>query len=76
MEERILPEVIGELCTGCGQCVKVCPTGALAMNDGRAVLAWPARCNYDGGCELACPSGAIRVPFAIVFGDDAGEGSD
>jgi ferredoxin len=70
---QILPTIDIMLCDGCGQCVSVCPSGALGMAGDRAALARPDLCAYDGACELACPRGAISVPYAIVFGDMAAE---
>ncbi len=54
-------------CDGCGLCVRVCPTGALAIQDGRAIVTAPEACNYSGLCETACPTGAIQRPFEIVI---------
>lgn len=39
-------------CTGCGKCVKKCPTGGIS--DSR-------RCTFCGECELYCPNSARRV---------------
>ncbi len=69
MDPHILPGIDSRVCDGCGQCVPACPTGALAVIAGRVVLLHPDRCTYDAACELACPRGAIRVPYAIVFGE-------
>ena len=56
-------------CDGCGLCVRVCPTGALAVKDGKAIVAAPEACNYTGLCEAICPTGAIQRPFEIVILD-------
>jgi ferredoxin len=37
------------------------------MVDGKASLARPAQCNYDAICEEACPTGAIALPYQVVF---------
>ena len=60
-------------CTGCGLCVRVCPTGALVLDRGRAVVARPEACNYSGYCEQVCPEMAIARPFEIVLVEPAGE---
>jgi ferredoxin len=52
-------------------CVRVCPTGALALRHGLAVVARPAVCEYTGLCELICPAQAIQRPFVIVLADGA-----
>lgn len=66
-QERPVPIIDPELCTGCGLCVRVCPTQALALNGQKAVVADPGRCDYHGLCELICPFQAISRPFVIIF---------
>lgn len=49
-----------ELCTGCGACVEVCPTGALYLVEGQAAVD-RALCNECEACVTACPNGAIAL---------------
>jgi NAD-dependent dihydropyrimidine dehydrogenase PreA subunit len=37
------------------------------MLDGKAVIAHPELCDYDGRCEDVCPVGAVELPYEIVF---------
>lgn len=57
-------------CTACGQCVVVCPVGAVGiafLDDGTWVPAIDeGRCTRCFDCEAACPEQAIEVPFEIV----------
>jgi len=69
--EALLPTIIDDLCTGCGDCVESCPTGALELQAGKAALVRPADCIYCGDCETLCPQGAIALPFAIVFEEES-----
>ena len=51
---------ISDSCIGCGQCVKVCIRGHLAVRDGRAVeTESPYVCFRCGHCGAVCPKGAI-----------------
>lgn len=68
MADKPLPEIDVTACTGCGDCVAACPTGALAMAGGKAVMAQPDLCIYDGACEPICPVAAIQLPYVIVLG--------
>ena len=47
-------------CSGCGECVEVCPTEAIEMNDDKASVD-PDACGDCGVCEDACPTGAITI---------------
>ena len=46
------------LCTGCGECVEVCPSGAIHLEQGLAVID-QAECTECQVCLEACPLGAI-----------------
>ncbi len=65
----IWPEIDEARCDGCGRCVAVCPGGALAVAGAKARLARPDLCRWDSECELACPRGAIQVPYSVVFAE-------
>lgn len=48
------------LCTGCCECVSLCPSGAIQVVDGLAHID-QARCQGCEACVSACPNGAILV---------------
>ncbi|MBO5946286.1 MAG: 4Fe-4S binding protein, partial [Clostridia bacterium] len=47
-------------CTGCTTCLKHCPTEAIRIRDGRAVIN-PGRCIDCGECIRNCPHKAKRA---------------
>jgi heterodisulfide reductase subunit A len=50
-------------CSACGNCMKVCPFGAVELLEGRWGMAAhvnPAQCKGCGCCVAACPSGAMQ----------------
>jgi NAD-dependent dihydropyrimidine dehydrogenase PreA subunit len=49
-----------ERCTGCAACMEVCPTGALYLVEGKAMVDG-ALCSECEACLEACPSGAITL---------------
>lgn len=46
------------LCTGCGKCAEICPTGAIQIVNGQARID-RALCQACDACLTACPQGAI-----------------
>jgi NADH-quinone oxidoreductase subunit F len=48
-----------ETCTGCGQCKKVCPAGAISGEKKKAHRIDPERCISCGSCREACKFEAI-----------------
>jgi len=51
-------EVIEENCTGCTACVRVCPTEAIRVRNGKAQMD-NQRCIDCGNCVITCPFNAI-----------------
>ena len=53
-------EIDRSICVGCTHCMRVCPTHALRVRKGKAVL-YPDRCIDCGECFRACPINAIKI---------------
>jgi formate hydrogenlyase subunit 6/NADH:ubiquinone oxidoreductase subunit I len=70
-----LPLIDPTVCTGCGDCIAICPTQALAMVGGKAAIERPGACNYCAVCEALCPVGAIALPYVIAFETSSPAGS-
>ena len=58
---RELPVLDSTVCTGCGDCVAVCPTACLAMSGLLPWLARPADCISCALCVLICPASALHL---------------
>lgn len=50
--------VDGKKCRASGECIKVCPQGAISLVNGVAVIDQDL-CDFDGICIPACPHQAI-----------------
>jgi ferredoxin len=50
----------GTLCTGCGTCVKHCPTWAISLANEKSQINVD-KCIGCGQCELQCPEGIISL---------------
>ncbi|MDR2553597.1 MAG: EFR1 family ferrodoxin [Treponema sp.] len=47
-----------DICNGCGICARVCPAGAVTLENGRPVFS--SACEHCQGCLNWCPRRAIR----------------
>ena len=48
------------LCTGCGKCVEICPSGAVTIVEEKAVFDHK-KCVGCADCIIFCPQGALRI---------------
>jgi formate hydrogenlyase subunit 6/NADH:ubiquinone oxidoreductase subunit I len=69
-QQQWMPQIDRALCTGCGDCIDICPTQALSQVEGKATVIRPEACNYCAVCEDICPTGAIGLPYQITFSED------
>jgi ferredoxin len=58
---RLIVSVDQNRCTGCGNCIKACLTGALQLVDGKSRLIDERRCDGFGSCIAVCPNNAISL---------------
>lgn len=61
--------IVEEVCIGCSHCMRVCPTEALRVRNGKAKL-YSNRCIDCGDCYRVCPVNAIIIEqddFSRIF---------
>jgi len=56
-----LPALDETRCTGCGDCVAVCPTACLEMAGPQPWLPRPGECVSCALCAAVCDAGAITI---------------
>lgn len=56
-----MPKIDQETCKKCGECVDVCPTDVLEMDDDETIVANPADCIGCESCVSVCPEEAITI---------------
>lgn len=71
MTDRTVTTVIDpDACVGCGECVRLCPSGTLSMVGETAAVTGDRSLNC-GHCAAVCPADAVRVgsvaPDALRF---------
>ena len=62
MHANIKPEVNKDKCTGCGDCVKWCPTNAIELVNRKAVIDLK-KCIGCGECVATCNFSAIAIDW-------------
>jgi NAD-dependent dihydropyrimidine dehydrogenase PreA subunit len=62
-----LPVLDDTRCTGCGDCVPVCPTDCLALAGQTPWLPRPGDCISCGVCVLICPAEALRLAAPVAL---------
>jgi hydrogenase-4 component H len=58
------PELSGDKCTYCGDCVSACPPGVISLEkvNGEETLTLSyCGCIFCGRCEEVCPYGAVKL---------------
>jgi len=63
MHSDVKPKPDRQKCTGCGECVKWCPTAAIKLIDKKAVIDH-GKCLGCGECVASCDYGAIEISWA------------
>ncbi|MFC1755341.1 ATP-binding protein [Thermoproteota archaeon] len=61
LNKRLIIAVDTNTCTGCGDCVDACLTGALQLVNDKATLIDEKNCDCFGSCIAACKQDAIRL---------------
>ncbi|MGQ9469243.1 MAG: ATP-binding protein [Nitrososphaerales archaeon] len=65
-KSRFIVAIDPDICTGCGNCVKACLTGALQIIDGKSKLIDEKLCDGFGSCIAACENNAIRLEYRVA----------
>ncbi|MFH1310071.1 MAG: electron transfer flavoprotein subunit alpha [Candidatus Omnitrophota bacterium] len=60
MSENDAIRVLNEKCVGCSLCIKVCPFGAIIVEDKKAIIDL-TKCTLCGACKEACKFDAIII---------------
>lgn len=58
----VSPVFYADKCAGCGECEKVCPSEAIRIEDGKAILD-VSRCIGCASCIAACPNYALFIDW-------------
>ena len=55
------PKIDEAKCTGCGNCVEVCPSEVFEMKDEKSSVVRPEECVECETCVSECPEEAITL---------------
>jgi NAD-dependent dihydropyrimidine dehydrogenase PreA subunit len=53
------------LCTGCRECIEVCPHAVFGFADGKASIRDRGACMECGACARNCAAGALTVTAGV-----------
>jgi dissimilatory sulfite reductase (desulfoviridin) alpha/beta subunit len=70
-----LPVVTPESCSGCGECITVCPDGAITMSAPDRPEIDGDQCMHCGKCIAVCPTGTLakkRRGYRVLLGGKLG----
>lgn len=80
LEERAVshpvPEIVSDLCTGCGACSNFCRFNAIVALGSSTPLVFTELCHGCGGCAFICPEHAIMEiaePIGTIIRGSFGE---
>ncbi len=59
----LVPEILEDKCSYCGECEALCQFKAIAIIAGTAAMTFPELCHSCGGCFKVCPENAIQKSY-------------
>ena len=62
----VKPQIIPEICTGCGVCEDNCPERAIEINDGKACID-QKRCIRCYCCHELCPNNGVELRKNLLY---------
>lgn len=57
----IMVEIDNDKCTGCEECINICPQECFDLIDGKSVATRADECVNCQSCVEACPEAAVSV---------------